>query len=194
MPSRKAILATVVVVVLLVAAGIVTLQLRDDAPDAPAPTTTAAGPTDAPSSPAPTTTAPTAPTDGGTTLPAEPAPDDVATEPAQDDTETESGPAPSGGAVDVVITYAGWAPDGTGVEVSAYAAAVEGAGTCTLTLTKGTAARSQTIDALVDVSTMSCGGFLIPAGQVPTGTWTAVVAYSSATSTGQSNPIEVVVP
>ncbi|SDD82253.1 hypothetical protein SAMN05216410_0223 [Sanguibacter gelidistatuariae] len=80
------------------------------------------------------------------------------------------------------------------MEVGAYAAVVENTGQCTLTLTKGTTVRSQTLDALSDVSTMSCGGFLIPGSDLSTGTWSAIVTYVSERSSGQSDPIEVTVP
>lgn len=187
MHPRKVIAVTIAIVVL--AAALVTvavLQFRGNEGDgakpspSPAASPSASSPVATDPAPKPATTVPT--------------PSDGATEPTQDDTATENGPAPTGGTATVVVTYAGWAPDGSGIEVGAYAAAVEPSGTCTLTVTSSSGIRTQTIDALVDVSTMSCGGFLIPADQLSSGTWTASVAYSSATSTGQSKPTEVVVP
>ena len=143
--------------------------------------------------PAPTPTA-TATTSAPTTV----EPDEPTDEPTDVPTTAHPSPTPSPAvtlsAATVVITYASWAPETTAVEVGAYAAVVEGAGSCTLTLRKGEVVRSQTLDALEDVSTTSCGGFLIPGSDLSTGTWSAVVSYTSAQSAGQSNPVEVTVP
>lgn len=109
-------------------------------------------------------------------------------------TETAEPTPPTSQAVGVVITYAAPAPDGSGIEVGAYAAIIEDAAQCTLTLTKGSTVRTRTTDAVADVRTMTCGQFLIPASEVSKGTWSAVVTYSSAASSGQSVPSEVVVP
>ena len=103
-------------------------------------------------------------------------------------------PGPGSTTATVVLTYASWAEETQSIEAGGYAAVVEETGTCTLTLTQGAAVRSQTIDALTDVSTMSCGGFLIPRTDLSTGTWSAVVSYASEQSSGQSDPVEVTVP
>ncbi|PFG32528.1 hypothetical protein [Sanguibacter antarcticus] len=197
MRHRKAIIVTLVVVVLL-GAGAVLARTAGWWPFSTSSTSAAADPstsdpsetaTDEPSPPAGTDPATTSPTETAPPEPSEPA---VTNGP---DTEPTAQPTkPPGGTVNVVTTYASWAPETNGVEVGAYAATIESAGTCTLTLTSGSTVRTATLDALVDVSTMSCGGFLIPGAELSTGTWTAVVTYSSAASSGKSDPVEVVVP
>jgi len=117
-------------------------------------------------------------------------------EPVGPSPEPTDDPAPPAGTdtATVLITYASWEDTSSSVEVGAYAALVEPAATCTLTLTQGSETRSQTIDALTDVSTMSCGGFEVARSELAPGTWTAVVTYGSATSAGTSAPVEVTVP
>lgn len=148
--------------------------------------------------PEPETTATTAPP------PASPEPEATSTEsapadpvgPTPDPTDAPADvtPPPGTDEASVLITYASWEDSTSSVEVGAYAALVEPAATCTLTLTRGSETTSQTIDALSDVSTMSCGGFQVGKPQVAPGTWTAVVTYDSATSSGTSAPVEVIVP
>lgn len=195
MRSRRTVLVSisVLVVALLVAAAVYfTRSGADDstptgegtsASPSPSPSTTApeAEPTTAP----PATSAPTA----APTTAAPEVPDVEVPEPTPDPTAT----AAPGGEVTVLITYAGATGAGD-VEVGAYAATVEDGGTCTLTLTQGTAERSATNAAMIDVGTTGCGQLLIPASDLPSGTWTAVVDYQSAASHGQSSPREVVVP
>jgi hypothetical protein len=191
MRSRKAVIAIVVALVVLFAAGIVVAKVAEWGPFADDATVSepTAEPSASPSvSPAVTTPSPTASTT------ADPEPTDVPSDPIPDDPATTAGPVPTGGTATVVVTYANWEPQTSAVEVGAYAAVVEDAGTCTLTLTQGATQKTETISALVDVSTMSCGGFAISGSQLSSGTWTAVVSYSSTLSSGQSSPVEVVVP
>lgn len=144
-----------------------------------------------------TTTEPASPTSPSTTAPTDtPTPRPTPSEspeptPAPSATDT---PSPGPATATVVLTYVSWAEETQSVEAGGYAAVVEDAGRCTLTLTQGAVVRSQTIDALTDVSTMSCGGFLIPRSDLSTGTWSAVVSYASEQSSGQSDPVEVTVP
>ena len=134
------------------------------------------------------------PTATGATSPPAPPESDPTVEPTTVQPSPTASPSATLSAATVIITYASWAPETSAVEVGAYAAVVEGAGSCTLTLRQGEVVRSQTLDALEDVSTTSCGGFLIPTSDLSTGTWSAVVSYTSAQSAGQSDPVEVTVP
>lgn len=142
----------------------------------------------------PTPASPTAP--APTAQPANPSEPDEPVGPTTEAADPSVEPTAPGGtdAATVVITYAGWEGASTSVEAGAYAALLEPAGTCTLTLTQGPVIKTQTIDALTDVSTMSCGGFQISGADLATGTWTAVVTYESGTSKGTSAPVDVVVP
>ena len=140
------------------------------------------------------------PTPGAGTSDA-PSPNEATTDPAptaSTESTESAGPSPAPSSAltpaTVVITYASWADETSAVEAGAYAAVVDDVGECTLTLTKGSATRTVTVDATLDVSTTSCGRFLIPGADLATGTWTAVVTYVSSTSAGQSDPVEVVVP
>ncbi len=148
-------------------------------------------PTPAPSA---TITAPATPSEAPV-----PGPSETTTAPAPAPTPTAgTAPSPTPGSTlapaTVVVTYASWANETSAIEAGAYAAVIEDAGECTLTLTKGVMTRSVSVAASLDVSTTSCGRFLIPGADLTTGTWTAVVTYLSSTSAGQSDPIEVVVP
>ena len=115
---------------------------------------------------------------------------------------TVTAPAPASSAtttaekrkVDVVVTYADWSAADKVVEAGAYATVVEKPGTCTLKLTSGGRSVTDSIPALTDASTMSCGGLTVPRDKLASGRWTAVVLYESATSAGTSAPVEVVVP
>lgn len=190
MRSRKAVAA--VVIVLLLAAGVTAAKLGSWGPFAPDavqqapvadPTLPVSEPSVEPTPTGPTTAAPTY----------SPDPTDVPSDPVTDQ-PAPSQPSGSEGTVDVVITYAGWEAQSGAVEVGAYVAALDEAGTCTLVLTNSGTSQTQTIDALTDASTMSCGGFAISGSNLSPGTWNAVVSYSSEQFSGSSEPVKVVVP
>ena len=118
-----------------------------------------------------------------------------------------SAPNPTGVATDVpatnsarpdasiFITYSGWDAGNRVVEVDGYVQqVVEDGGTCTLTLTKGGASATASRPATADVSSTSCGALTVPADQLSSGTWSAVVSYASSTSQGSSAPLDVQVP
>jgi hypothetical protein len=109
------------------------------------------------------------------------------------------GTAPPGspvppGALEVVVPIASWNPGSSAMEVSAYVSVVEQGGTCGLTATKGSLRATAQTSALPDVSTTSCGDLRIPGSDLSTGTWSVVVTYRSAASSGSSAPIAVDVP
>lgn len=202
MPRRRTALVITLCVLLLlaIATGVAALAgwgpFTDD-PTATQPSPTATEPVEGPD---PTATATTpAPTPSATPAPtAEPSASEDPAEPAGPPSEETDAaqPAPPTGtdSATVVITYSGWEDASESVEAGAYASLLEPAGSCTLSLSQGAVTMTQTIDALTDVSTMSCGGFQIPSADLSPGTWTAVVSYASSTSTGTSAPVEVIVP
>jgi hypothetical protein len=70
--------------------------------------------------------------------------------------------------------------------------AIEGDGTCTATVTNGTATVVESSKAFVDATTSQCEPILIPTSRFsPSGTWSVTITYSSPTHEGTSNPIEV---
>lgn len=120
-------------------------------------------------------------------------PPSVATDPPN----TATAPPTTGRAprsVSVVLTYADWDP-GTGVSAAGYVAdTVEQGGTCTLTLTRGGKSVEVTTEGIADASNTACGALTVAPAQLSTGTWTSVLTYSSTTSTGTSQSVQVKVP
>jgi hypothetical protein len=82
----------------------------------------------------------------------------------------------------------------TGVTVRGYANTVDDTATCTLELTGQGAVESVTGEALPNPTTMSCGELVIGPADATSGTWTAVLSYSSTTAWGVSPPVTVTVP
>lgn len=148
----------------------------------------AASPTGEPSGSLPSTSL--SPTSALSTTPApgalEPAPSAVATD----------APRPAAGRdVAVTVTYSGWDNQAADVEVDGFVAGVvEQGGTCTLTLTSGSATVTQQHPAQADASTTQCGTVTVPGARLTAGQWRAVLGYSSATSSGASTPVSVTVP
>ncbi|MBI9114778.1 hypothetical protein [Sanguibacter suaedae] len=192
MRSHKPLVITVTAVVLVLAAALGAAALTGWGPFSDEPTATPAQ-SASPTSAAPTETDPSTPP--ASTADPEPTeePTEAYTEPAEEPTSEPTSPPP-GTTVDVVITFADWVPEAAAIEASAYVTTIDESGSCTLKLTSGSTTRTATIPALLDASTMSCGGILIPGSALSSGTWTAVVTYESASSSGSSAPAEVVVP
>ncbi|WP_138760662.1 hypothetical protein [Modestobacter altitudinis] len=100
-----------------------------------------------------------------------------------------------GSDVAVQITYSGWDAATQAVEVDGYVADVaESGGTCTLTLTQGGTSVTASVPANREPSATSCSSARIGRAQLSPGTWAAVLGYDSATSHGQSERAQVVVP
>jgi len=119
--------------------------------------------------------------------PSLPNPTGVATDSAVPSATTSAAP--------VVVTYFGWTDSTAAVEVGAYVAGVaESGGICTLTLTSGSSSANAEVPGEPDASSTTCPVMVVPGDQVSTGTWQAVVSYASATMSGESDPVEVVVP
>jgi cytoskeletal protein RodZ len=128
------------------------------------------------------------PTTGPETGTVEPGP---STEPV---VEQPAPPAPAG-STDVAIAFLGWTPATASVDATGYAATVEADGACTLTLTQGSrTVRSAESAALPDASTTTCGTLSVPRAQLGPGTWSATIAYRSASSVGSSPAMTVDVP
>jgi hypothetical protein len=102
---------------------------------------------------------------------------------------------PTGGShVDVVLSFAGFDGSSGAVQANGFAAGViENGGTCTLTLTRGADEVTATSAAEADASTTNCGLLQTSSG-LTSGTWKAVLSYSSAKAQGQSGSTEVTVP
>lgn len=97
------------------------------------------------------------------------------------------------GRADVSLTYVTFDQASRTVQASGFVAGlIEDGGTCTLTLTKGSDVVTATSKGTADATTTSCGLLQTPTG-VAAGTWTAVLAYSSARATGHSSAQEVTV-
>lgn len=91
--------------------------------------------------------------------------------------------------IGVVITYL------STTEARGYASGVfEDGGTCTLTLTKGSSKITGTSTAVADVNKSTCGPISIDQSQLSSGTWTAVLSYSSPSGTGSSESQTLNVP
>ena len=105
-------------------------------------------------------------------------------------------PAPTaGGEVTVVITQAGWGTSGNAAEVSGFVSGViEDGGTCRVAMTHDGETVTAEREALADATTTACGAIEIGDLEMASGWWDAVLSYESPTSSGQSEPVAVLVP
>lgn len=177
--SRRMVLAGGVVLA-LGAGGALLLQGALGGVDDEAVSAQAAEPTAPPAFSTPTPTAPRP-------LEVEPGPEEVV---ATDDPVT-----PPLGVAPVFVTFAGVEPSVDGVEVSGFVASVvEADGTCSLLLTGEAESVQVSREAVPNASTTSCGALVVPLTQLSSGTWSAVLSYSSSTSNGSSDPVSIEVP
>lgn len=70
----------------------------------------------------------------------------------------------------------------------------EDGGTCTLTLTKGSAKVSAASTGLQDVNKTTCPSISIERSKLQSGEWSAVLSYSSSTISGSSSARSINVP
>jgi|SRR5450631_3228738 len=142
---------------------------------------------------------------GTSTVSPSPSPTPAASRPPQAVPSAASSrtPAPAGSTavrvsklaqVDVVTTFAGWNGLSHAIEVGGYASVVEPVGTCTLRLSHGGKVVTRNHTASADATTVACGGFSIPRSELGAGDWTAVLAYRSSRSSGQSAAVTLNVP
>lgn len=107
-------------------------------------------------------------------------------------------PAPTeepGEEVAAQITYYGWDDAIGGVEAGGIVmGVVESGGTCTLTLTRDSAAVDVTVEAVDNVTSTSCPAMTVPGARLATGTWQAILSYESEDFRGVSDAVEVEVP
>lgn len=93
--------------------------------------------------------------------------------------------------VEVSITSHG--QNGSTFQIRALISNLDGAGLCTLTLTSpGQTTVTKTANTQSLASTSTCQGFDVPVSELPTGTWHAVINYSSDSLIGSSSIDEVI--
>jgi cytoskeletal protein RodZ len=189
-----------VLVTLLLAAGAFVLWTRsgDPAPAAaetPTPTTTSAA--------APSATVPSseASSDVSSEDPDAGTEEEADEEPSSRPTATRSAPEPEqeddGGltAVAVSLSYTGYDAAAGAVVAGGYAAdVVEEDATCTLVLRRGGVELRGESLGTANVTTTDCGEVRVGGDALTSGTWEAVLSYTSDTSVGESSVGEVVVP
>jgi hypothetical protein len=101
----------------------------------------------------------------------------------------------AGTSLPLVVTYAGWQDGSQSVEAAGYVSGIaESHGTCTLTLTQSGHSATATGSGLANGTSTGCSRLSVPRSQLSSGTWTAVLTYSSPTSSAQSDKTEVRVP
>ena len=187
-----------VLVTLLLAAGAFVLWTRSGDPtpaaaETPTPTTTSA----VPSSDAPSSDASSEDPDGGTEEEADEQPSSRRTattsapEPETDDEDDDGGLT----AVAVSLSYTGYDATAAAVVAGGYAAGVvEEDATCTLVLRReGVELRGESLGT-GNATTTDCGEVRVGGAALTSGTWEAVLSYTSDTSVGESAAGEVVVP
>lgn len=120
-----------------------------------------------------------------------------APQPGPSGTTTTTGADESGAGrlVNPIVVYAGVdVPSGT-VRVDAFVPdVIEDGGTCTATLSNGAARVSAAAPAAGDATATWCETVVLRLDDLETGTWEAVVQYTSTGSAGTSPPVTVEVP
>lgn len=103
--------------------------------------------------------------------------------------------APRPTTTEVVLSFAGWEEATASLDAAGYVSPViEDGGTCTLRLTRDGDSVSVTAPGSADATTTICSGLSVPADRLAPGTWTARLAYTSATTDVVSRPLTVEVP
>ena len=98
-------------------------------------------------------------------------------------------------AVAVSLTYTGYDASTSAVVAGGYAAdVVEVDATCTLVLRRGGVELRGEALASPNAGTTDCGEVRVGGDALTSGSWEAVLSYTSATSAGESAVGEVVVP
>lgn len=94
----------------------------------------------------------------------------------------------------VTVTISTWAQKDGAITVNGFVSGVvEDGGTCTLTMTSAANGKQVTASrtAIANVTNTSCGESSVPVSKLSTGSWQAVLVYSSSTSSGQSSPVTI---
>ena len=194
-----------VLVTLLLAAGAFVLWTRSGDPEpaaaeTPTPTTTTSAA--APSATVPSSDASSdASSDVSSEDPDAGTEEEADEEPSSRPTATRSAPEPEqeddGGltAVAVSLSYTGYDAAAGAVVAGGYAAdVVEEDATCTLVLRRGGVELRGESLGTANVTTTDCGEVRVGGDALTSGTWEAVLSYTSDTSVGESSVGEVVVP
>lgn len=106
--------------------------------------------------------------------------------------EQDTPPTTPTGKADVVVTYASQYENG--VEVGGYVSnIVEEGGTCKLTLSNDTKTLTATTTGVANAHSTDCPALVISRDKLSTGTWTAILSYSSAKASGSAQPKDVIV-
>jgi hypothetical protein len=101
----------------------------------------------------------------------------------------------AGEAATVHVSSAGWNPASAAVEVNGFLPSVaESGGTCTVTLTNGSASVSASGPAVANGNSTACEALSVPRAQLSSGHWRAVLSYESQQHRGASTDAEVDVP
>ncbi|MGY1682446.1 hypothetical protein [Geodermatophilus sp. SYSU D01176] len=194
--TRRSRRGPALVLVALVAVGAFVLWTRAGDP-APAAAGTTADPT---SASAPTEPAPWAPPPWEDAEETAEAAGEEGTEPPSRPTATNATPEPeeeAGGLalVAVSLTYTGYDAAAGAVVAGGYAAdVVEVDATCTLVLRReGVELRGEALGT-PSATTTDCGEVRVGGDALTSGTWEAVLSYTSETSAGESAAVEVMVP
>jgi hypothetical protein len=108
----------------------------------------------------------------------------------------KGGTTPKPDPADAVMSYAGVDVDGTQVSAAGYVQGLlENGGACTFTFTGLGDPVSVASEGIADSSTTSCGTVSVPIAQLPSGTWTVTLSYTSAAAgTLTSSALTVEVP
>lgn len=106
----------------------------------------------------------------------------------------ESSPEPD--PADAVMSFAGVDVDGTQVSAAGYVQGLlENGGSCTFTFTGLGDPVTVTSEGVADSSTTSCGTVSVPIAQLPSGSWSVTLSYTSAAAgTLTSSALTVEVP
>jgi len=94
----------------------------------------------------------------------------------------------------LTLTFSGWNPSSSSVEVSGFVPVIEVDGTCTLALTKSGVTVTTSSAASPDAGSTSCGWLAAPGSQMSSGSWTAVLSYKSAANSARSAAVAIEVP
>jgi hypothetical protein len=190
-PGRRrtvvAIVATVVVAVLAVVVWRLSTTPDDD--EARPDTSPSATSSPSPEPPAPSSS--TTPTSGPVpSVPAEPAPDDVATPaPAVPAPPVTGGDVPAGTRT-LTVAVAGYSAALDLATVTGYLDVVESGGTCAVRLTSGATTVSAEGPATTDATTTACA-VDVPGSRLASGTWTATLTYASPSGSAAAAPVTI---
>ncbi len=84
---------------------------------------------------------------------------------------------------------------GQNLEIRAFTSSViDGSGTCTATVSKGTSTITRSSAAFIDTSTTQCGHISIPVSELSAGVWSVSIKFNSNSHNGTSEKVEVTIP